>query len=237
MVAFKFIVLLLSAALVTSKQPDWFEGLYQVCRNRLDELKVKGLLNSSEVFLLATQIKIGIKTNSTNFSISFKFIKLKMELPKVVQQIIWNEKVFLISSEYLQCSVNDNDEYRREVFTRVAQDPYNELQTQWSFSSFDEGNSFVVKNSFKNEFLYPEVDELAFDDERRSIYLWRQQSILPESYWIVEIVSDNEIKLKSKTYHEYLYAESHDFINDEGRSVFTARIKNNCGTKCFWRVE
>lgn len=227
---------------ITKPNDTWLDEYYRACKSHFDFLKNNSLMYSSEALVLAIQIKTVFKTKSKNQRLISEFMKLKRQLPTTVQKLIFNEYSNLFSKAYdreylLGKCYAESYENRRDIYTWIPGGAIGENpQGDWVFLTQDEGKTFMLKNAFFDEYLYPETDEVPFDEMRRNVFTWKLQSAIPaEGFWNVEIVNDNEIRIKSATYNEYLYAEKIEYAYDKDqRRVFTAKEGFKCDKRCNW---
>jgi hypothetical protein len=209
---------------VISAEFSWLEG--------------KGLLHSQEVFALASKIKRAL-TSTLSPQDEEKMLKLKSNLPKSVQFIIWNEEVVITNEhfkdEYLYASTFFKDVDRRYVLGWIPGGS-SDFQSSWVFSTIDDGSTFKIKCVFHNEYLYP--DNNFKDNVRRNVFTWRRKSLEPEFFWKVELLGDDKIRIKSANYNEYFYAENSTYaFSPNRRSVFTGVDGHACDDSCNWMLK
>lgn len=199
------------------------------------QFKIHKLWYGHHVFSLALKIKRAL-TSNLDINEKNELLKLKSELPKVVQILIWNEEAFITNekfpNEFLYASTFYKDDEKRFVFTWI---PGGEQDTKspFVFSTFDDGLTFKIKSVYANEYLYP--DTLLKDNARRYVFTWRKKSLEPSFFWNVEILDNDRIRLKSSTYNEYLYAENSTYsFNINRRMLYTGMTGQTCDESCNW---
>lgn len=228
-----------------SEEESWwspFEEMLTACEYRLQFLVENGVLNSNKTFSLAIQIKETMEQlkefdGSENHSKIFEgFSRLTDLLPLSVLTLIWNSEIHLLNkyhmNEYLY-PVYDNeaDSDRRKVFTWLPGG--RDVVGNWRFTTENDGKSFFIKNVEFDEYLYAGDDTLAEDASRRNVFTWRNETS-DEHEWIVEIVGDDEIMLKSKDRNEYFYGAYGSFVEGQRRKVFNWRESSACDDTCVW---
>lgn len=217
-----------------SDEHQKFVTLYLTIKLRFDELSSSGKIDTSEIFLLAIRIKTAMETKGIPTEIYENFNKLKNQLPDAARMLIFSEKVYIINKgfkgQYLYATTNRMDDKRRYVLLWVPGDLSD--AGRWNFSTNDDGKSFFIENCQNNEYMYAAADSYAYDSDRRNIYTYYQGH--PSSWaeksghFVIELLSGNEITIKSKPYGEYLYAANYLYKGDEQRRhAFTWRKKND----------
>jgi hypothetical protein len=204
-------------------------------------LKTRGKLYTNEAIPVAIRIKAAMEKSMEYAPRQLtKFNNLKSELPRSVQIIVWNKKVQLetkaFPGQYMYAAGDDlaRDEDRRNIFVWKAGGF--DSQGEWKFSTKNDGETFLIKNTHFNEYLYAAADDLARDTERRNVFTWRPGSY-EECDWKVEILGNDEVMLRSHNYHqEYMYAAYIEY-DDERRHVFTWRPIEGCDDTCIWKFR
>lgn len=220
---FVFASAFFSEARVSNKS---FEEEYQECKSMYDELERSNQLHSTAVFSLAHKLKeimeLGMSPTFTN-----KFNNLKKKLPRVVRVIIWKKNILITNKqfkdEYLYASY-DSRAYsgeRRNVYV-WRNNKELPMEGEWEFGLSDDKKTFSIKTNIYNEYMYSPYTKLRQDVERRFVFTWRAQTIESDCWWIIEILNDNEIKIRSSYNYEYLYAAANNIVVDDyRRKVFT----------------
>jgi hypothetical protein len=212
--------------------------LYSILRSQFETLKASGELYSSKTLSLGVKIR-EVMNQENPVYISNLFHELKRELPLSVQVVAWSKNTHIYnrrySKEYLY-GYSDGKKYdnyeRRLVYLWVPGGRHD--QGRWEFTTEDGGETFKIRSIHYKEFLYAAGDGYAKNPDRRRVFTW-QKSTCDNCEWFVEIVSNNEIRLKFKTYGQYFYALNEPF-GDE-RIVFTKRSSTKCGDECVWRLS
>jgi hypothetical protein len=213
---------------------------YQRYEQLVDDLKARGKLHSNESIQVALKIKKAMN-NSTGFELG-KFEDLKSKLPRSVQIIVWSRKTQLetkaFPDQYMYAAADDlaRDSERRSVFAWKAGGKHS--QGEWVFSTINDGETFLIKNTHFNEYLYAAADDLVYDSKRRNVFTWRPGSH-DDCDWTIEIISDDEVMLRSKMYNqEPLYMANID-RDDERRHVFTwtPYQSSQCDDSCIWKLK
>jgi hypothetical protein len=240
----KFLLLVLSVFGLLSFLGNAAEldEVYSDLRSQFEALKAGGELYSSKTLSLGIKIKAAMDTKESSVFTSNLFNELKKELPLSVQVLAWSENTHIFnrhySKEYLYAHYDGTyyDSNQRRVVWMWTPGGRHE-EGQWEFSTEDNGETFKIKNIKYKEFLYAAADSYAYDSSRRRVFTW-QSSVCNGCEWFVEIISNDEIRLRFKTFDEYFYAgEDAYWQNYERRNVFTWRPSKSCDNTCVWRLS
>jgi hypothetical protein len=155
------------------------------------EIKLNGQLYSPQICKLALEIKL--EENDVE-----EFKLLKSELLKSVQKIVWDHEVNMFTkaygNEYLHAAfMEKDDEQRRSIYLwRTGENL--DSKGSWKFSSGD-GKLFLIKNNRVQEYLFAADKSFAYNSEYNYIFTRKGKSVVPEAYWRIEILNDNEFML------------------------------------------
>lgn len=167
-----------------------------------------------------------------------KYENLKNKLPLHVQKLIWGKTTHLVNkaypTEYLYAvDESEEDTQNRRIFSWIPGGWHN--QGVWVFIPQSSGKSFLIKSNQYNQYLCPGSGGSKHDSNRRRCFV-RHTSSPENCQWIVEILDNDELKIKSKKYDEYLYAAN--FGHDkERRFVFTYKQNGECDDSCIWKLK
>lgn len=212
--------------------------LYDGIEGDLYRLKSNGLLYSSEIFSVASKLKRAMSMQLTSRETEM-FSILKNQLPKCVQVLIWKIQTILVNeayeNEHLIASEEFQDRDRRHIFNFASQDDF-VRNSLWVFSAVNDSDVFSISSNYVNEFLYPEAS--VEGSWQRKVFTWYPRNIEESFYWIIEVLDEYKIRVKSATYDGYLYADSSKYGSDETkRKTFAGRPENLCDLECNWILK
>jgi hypothetical protein len=212
------------------------------------------LTHSSAIFPIASRIRRALATRLSRTD-NEKFLALKSQLPTCVQILIWKDQTTIQNgahpNEVLLASEIHEADIGRDVYSEIPSGESND-RLQWIFSTDNDGETFSIKNIFANELLYPsqknDQESTTVLDRQLSnqtdakppteVSLWHPDSLQPNSFWLIEIVGDSEIKIKSLADGEYLYAAEKSLGSGKDRRVVQAGMRgNSCDRSCNWILK
>jgi hypothetical protein len=193
----------------------------------LFQLKSKTLISlKTDYFDMANRIKQAMVTDS-------KFVNLKKQLPLSVQAMILNHEVTLENEaypgQYFYASAKLKDSNSRYALSWIpGGNPKSDPPAFVVFNSTDSGNTFSMISTHFNEYYYPGVQ-----GPKRDFNSWIPKTLEPTFYWVLEILGDAKIRIKSSTYGEYAYS-SEDLYDSDRRMNYVGKTSATCGVECNW---
>lgn len=215
---------------------------YKAFQEDFDSLRDHCKANFSDVRTIPLACKLQTsmeKFNKYDSPEDFKkYENLKNKLPLNVQKLIWGKKSHLINksypTEYLYAvDESEEDTQNRRIFSWIPGGWHS--QGVWVFIPQNSGKSFLIQSNQYNQYLCPGSEGSKHDANRRRCFV-RHTSSTEDCQWIVEILDNDELKIKSKKFNEYLYAASfgHD---EERRFVFAYNQSGECDDSCIWKLK
>lgn len=215
----------------------WDELLYQSHSQRFDKMQENGqIFSGSEVFQFAHEMKTAMEIRGISSYNYQQFLNIKNKLPDCVRIIIWSNTVTIADgNKYFYAATNGMafDSDRRNVYVWRESFVTHDDQ-KWQFYTFDGGKTFVIRNKHFNEHLYA-ASYKPYSDERRRVFTWRDESTDytdTRNFWVLEVSSSSQIRIKNKHFGEYLYA---DMENDSNRMVVNTYRKGN--KAFYWTIR
>ena len=93
------------------------------------------------------------------------------------------------SGLFLAASENFSDPERRKVVAWTGNTPVARSLNEQEWYLILEGDKYIIKNAAHAEYLYAAADDLAFDENKRSVFTWKDfDSLGPEGRWKIETV-------------------------------------------------
>ena len=94
-----------------------------------------------------------------------------------------SSRLLLVASE------DFHDPERRKVVSWTGNTPVARTLDEQEWDLIKEEDGYVIKSARYGEYLYAAADDLAFDDNNRSVFTWKEYDNLgPEGRWKIETV-------------------------------------------------
>lgn len=94
-----------------------------------------------------------------------------------------SSRLHLVASEDLR------DPERRKVVVWTGNTPVARSLNEQEWYLILEDDKYIIKNAAHAEYLYAAADDLAFDENKRSVFTWKDfDSLGPEGRWKIETV-------------------------------------------------
>lgn len=179
------------------------------------------MLNKPITFIVAYQMMQAM--SNVSGSIYDSYIFMKKALPITLQTIIWVQVVTLKNvkfNEFLFSPVGyDYDSNGKYAFNWIPGDD-NGLSARWRILTFDEGRTFELLSLSNNQYLYPANSSLNFDSSKRRVFTQRLGSRVAQGQWLIDIIDDDDIYIRSAAFNESLIS-SDSLYDNARRFVFT----------------
>ena len=93
------------------------------------------------------------------------------------------------SGLFLVASEDFHDPERRKVVSWTGNTPVARPLSEQMWDLIKEEDGYVIKSARYGEYLYAAADDLAFDENNRSVFTWKEYDNLgPEGRWKIETV-------------------------------------------------
>jgi len=187
-------------------------------------------VNFMEVFDNDSRVRLRRETSEHEFLIK----GLKMRLNSIKQRGGSNYGPDMLKlGEFIRSSMAEIAD--QSVFHQYAQ---LKSELPCSVRKIIWGDQLILKNDHYRESLYAATNGMAFDGDRRSVFLWRDGTFDEDAWWTFSSTNGGRTFLiKNHQYDEYLYAAHFSPYDSDRRRVFTWRPGTDDLEYEEWLVE